>query len=102
MSTPILRAIDLRGTVAGLTGPLYGAAVALFEVQPNMTLRRVLDTVTAPDGKYYFNNVRPGQYVLRVRGINYTLEVRETQMQDIPGIAPSHIWHHPGGASGPR
>ena len=102
VSTPILRATDLRGTVVGLTGPLYGAGVALFEVQPNMTLRRVLDTVTAPDGKYYFNNVHPGQYVVRIDGIDYPLEVRETQMQDIPVIAPNHIWHHPGGASGPR
>jgi hypothetical protein len=102
VSVPILRATDLRGTVVGLTGPLYGADVALFEVQSNMTLRRVRDAVTATDGKYYFNNVHPGQYVLRVRGINYTLEVRETQMQDIPVLAPNHVFHQRGGASGPR
>jgi hypothetical protein len=66
-----------------------------------MTLRRVRDTVTANDGKYYFNNVHPGQYVLRVRGIDYTLEVHDTQMQDIPVLAPNHIWHQQGGARGP-
>jgi hypothetical protein len=103
VSAPILRATDLRGTVVGLTGPLYGAGVALFEVKPNMKLQRIGDTVTAPDGKYYFNNVHPGQYVLRVRGIDYTLEVRETQMQDIPVLAPNHVWRNQaGGASGPR
>jgi len=47
--------------------------------------------VTAPDGKYQFTNVHPGQYVLRIGGINYPLEVRDTQMQDIPVIAkPRH------------
>jgi len=88
VSTPILRATDLRGDVVGRAGPLVGVGVALFEVKPNKTLRRVRETVTAPDGKYYFNKVHPGQYVLRIRGINYPLEVRETQMQDIPVIAP--------------
>jgi hypothetical protein len=88
VSAPILRATDLRGDVVGLAGPLVGVGVALFEVKPNKTLRRVRETVTAPDGKYHFNNVHPGQYVLRIRGINYPLEVGETQMQDIPVIAP--------------
>src|SRR4029077_21054352 len=85
---PILRATDLRGGVVGLAGPLVGVGVALFEVKLNNTLRRVRETVTAPDGKYYFTNVHPGQYVLRIGGINYPLEVRETQIQDIPVIAP--------------
>jgi len=88
VSAPILRATDLRGGVVGLAGPLVGVGVALFEVKPDKTLRRVRETVTAPDGKYYFNKVHPGQYVLRIRGINHPLEVRETQMQDIPVIAP--------------
>jgi len=76
-----------RGVV-GLAGPLVG--VALFEVKPNKTFSLVRRTVTAPDGKYYFNNVHPGQYVLRIGGINYPLEVGETRMQDIPVIAPPH------------
>jgi len=88
VSAPILRATDLTGGVVGHAGPLVGVGVALFEVKPNKTFRLVRQTVTAPDGKYHFNNVQPGQYVLRVRGINYPLEVRETQMQDIPVIAP--------------
>ena len=84
-------------------GSLYGTGVALFEVKPNMKLQRVGDTVTANDGKYYFNNVHPGQYVLRVRGVDYTLEVRETQIQDIPVLAPNHVWRNQaGGASSPR
>jgi len=90
VSAPILRATDLRGTVVGFTGPLYGAGVALFAVKPNMKLQRVGDTVTANDGKYYFNNVHPGQYVVRIDGIDYPLEVGETHMQDIPVIAPRH------------
>jgi hypothetical protein len=48
-------------------------------------------TVTAPGGNYYFNKVRPGQYVVRIHKIDYPLEVRETEMQDIPVItAPRH------------
>ena len=85
---PILRATDLRGDVVGLAGPLVGVGVALFEVKPNKPLRRVRETVTAPDGKYHFNKIHPGQYVLRIRGIDHPLEVRETQIQDIPAIAP--------------
>jgi hypothetical protein len=91
VSTPILRATDLRGGVVGLAGPLVGVGVALFEAKPNKTFRLVRQTVTAPDGKYHFTNVHPGQYVLRIGRINYPLEVRDTQMQDIPVIAkPRH------------
>jgi hypothetical protein len=88
VSAPILRATDLRGGVVGLAGPRAGVGVALFEVKPNKKFRLVRQTVTAPDGKYYFNNVHPGQYALRIGGINYPLEVGETHMQDIPVIAP--------------
>jgi hypothetical protein len=88
VSAPILCATDLRGGVVGRAGPRAGVGVALFEVKPNKTLRRVRETVTAPDGKYYFNKVHPGRYVLRIGGIDYPLEVGETQMQDIPVIAP--------------
>jgi hypothetical protein len=88
---PILRATDLRGGVVGLAGPLVGVGVALFEVKPNKMFRLVRQTVTAPDGKYHFTNVHPGQYVLRIGRIDYPLEVRDTQMQDIPVIAkPRH------------
>jgi hypothetical protein len=91
VSTPILRATDLRGDVVGMAGPLVGVGVALFEVKPNKTFRRVRETVTTPNGKYYFNNVHPGQYVLRIGRIDYPLEVRDTEMQDIPVIAkPRH------------
>jgi hypothetical protein len=48
--------------------------------------------VTAPDGKYHFDRVHPGQYVLQIGGVNYPLEVRDTQMQDIPIIVPPR--HH--------
>ena len=88
VSAPILRATDLRGGVVGLAGPRVGVGVALFEVKPNKKFSLVRQTVTAPNGKYYFNNVHPGQYVLRIGGIDYPLEVREGQMQDIPVIAP--------------
>src|ERR1700757_1319403 len=89
VSTPMLRATDLTGGVVGLAGPLVGVGVALLEVKPNKAFRVVRQTVTAPDGKYHFTNVHPGQYVLRIGRINYPLEVREAQMQEIPVIAPS-------------
>ena len=91
VSAPIIYATDLRGGVVGHAGPLVGVGVALFEVKPNKTLRLVRQTVTAPDGKYHFTNVPPGQYVLRIGGTNYPLEVRDTQIQDVPAIAkPRH------------
>ena len=87
-SAPMLRATDLRGDVVGLAGPMVGVGVALLEVKPNQKFRLVRQTVTAPNGKYHFNNVHPGQYVLRIGGIDYPLEVGETQIQDIPVMAP--------------
>ena len=88
VSVPILRATDLRGDVVGLAGPLVGVGVALFEVKPDKKLRRVRETVTAPNGKYHFNHVHPGPYVVRIGGIDYPLEVGEMKMQDIPVVAP--------------
>ena len=91
VSAPIIYATDLRGGVVGHAGPLVGVGVARFEVKPNKTLHIVRQTVTAPSGNYYFNKVRPGQYVVRIRKVDYPLEVRETEMQDIPVItAPRH------------
>ena len=92
VSAPMLCATDLRGDVVGLAGPLVGVGVALFEVKPDKTLHLIRQTVTAPDGKYHFNKIHPGQYVLQIGGINYPLDVRDTQMQDIPLIAPPR--HH--------
>ena len=86
VSTPILRATDLSGGVVGRAGPLVGVGVALCEVKPNKKFHVVRQTVTAPDGKYHFTKVHPGQYVLRIGRINYPLEVRDMQMQEIPVI----------------
>lgn len=83
---PILHATDLTGDVVGLAGPLVGTGVALFEVKSNKKLRLLHQTVTAPGGKYHFKKIHPGQYVLRIGGIDYPLEVRETEIQDIPVI----------------
>ena len=88
VSAPILRATDLMGRVVGHAGPLVGVGVALLEVKPDKKFRIVRQTVTAADGKYHFNTIHPGQYLLRIGGIDYPLEVRETQMQEIPEIAP--------------
>ena len=86
MTAATVRATDLRGAVAGLDRD-SGVGVALFEVGPNGAFNLVRQTVTGPDGKYYFNGVRAGHYVLQIGGINYPLEVGATEMQDIPIIA---------------
>jgi hypothetical protein len=88
VSAPILSATDLAGRVVGQAGPLVGVGVVLLEVKPDNTFRVIHQTVTAPDGKYHFNTIHPGQYVLRIGGIDYPLEVRDMQMQEIPVIAP--------------
>jgi hypothetical protein len=89
-------ATDLRGGVVSdlergeqTATPLAGVGVALFEVMPNGTFNLVRQTVTDPDGKYYFNSIRVGRYVLQIGGINYPLEVGEAARQDIPIIAPA-------------
>ena len=93
MTAATARATDLRGGVASLDRdsqpptPVSGVGVALFEVRPNGAFNLVRQTVTGPDGKYYFNDVRAGHYVLQIGGINYPLEVGATEMQDIPIIA---------------
>jgi hypothetical protein len=94
MTAATVGATDLRGGVAGLDRdsqpptPLAGVGVALFAVMPNGAFNLVRQTVTGPDGKYYFNGVRAGHYILQIGGINYPLEVGATEMQDIPIIAP--------------
>jgi hypothetical protein len=93
MTAATVGATDLRGSVAGRDRdsqpptPLAGVGVALFEVRPNGAFNLVRQTVTGPDGKYYFNGVRAGHYVLQIGRINYPLEVGATEMQDIPIIA---------------
>ena len=88
MTAATLRATDLRGGLAGRDRD-SGVGVALFEVRPNGGFNLVRQTVTGPNGEYYFNGVRAGDYVLQIAGINYPLEVRATGMQDIPIIAPA-------------
>lgn len=90
MTAATVRATDLRGGVdrdSQPPTPVSGVGVALFEVRPNGAFNLVRQTVTGPDGKYYFNDVRAGHYVLQIGGINYPLEVGATKMQDIPIIA---------------
>jgi hypothetical protein len=86
ISLATVRATDLRGGVAGRDRD-SGVGVALFEVRPNGAFNLVRQTVTGPDGKYYFNGVGAGDYVLQIGGINYPLEVGATERQDIPIIA---------------
>jgi hypothetical protein len=93
VSAATVRATDLRGGVVGpdphtqIEGPLVGVGVALFAVMPNGTFSLVRQTVTGRDGKYYFNAINGGQYVLQIGGTNYPLKVQPTQSQDIPIIA---------------
>ena len=82
-----MHATDLRGRVDGLspTGLLAGVSVALF-TESNGRFTLVRQTVTGPDGMYYFTTVSPGQYVLQVGGVNYPLAVEEKLTQDIQAI----------------
>lgn len=87
-----LRATDLRGRVDGpnhvthLQEPLPGITVALFATLPDGKFSIVRQTVTGPDGMYYFSGIGPGEYVLQIGGTNYPLRVTATTRQDIPTI----------------
>jgi hypothetical protein len=83
---------DLRGGVVRsnpntqIAEPLAGVGVALFEVTPKGNFNLVRQTVTGPDGSYYFSRVLGKHYILQIDGTNYPLEVREGERQDIPII----------------
>lgn len=92
-STAMLRATDLRGGVQGLNpytgrhGPLPGLGVGLFAQLSNGSFVLVSQTVTGPDGLYYFKGIVPGPYVLQIAGVNYPLGVANVPQQDIPIIS---------------
>ena len=91
VSTATVHATDLRGGVVGSDqSPLVAVGVALFAVKQDGTFGLVRRTATGPDGKYYFNAISAGRYVLQIGGTNYQLEVHATQSQDIPVIPLAH------------
>jgi hypothetical protein len=88
----MMESTDLRGGVVGYNPnaqkaqPLAGVGVALFEVMKNGNFNLVRQTVTGPDGNYYFSGIVAGHYVLQIDGTNYPLEVHKGERQDIPII----------------
>jgi hypothetical protein len=86
------RATDLRGRVdtrnpyTQTTVPFPGVGIALFATLQNGTFVIVRQTVTGPDGMYYFTGVLPGQYILQIGGVNYPLSVAAMPREDIPII----------------
>jgi hypothetical protein len=91
-SAATVGATDLRGGVVGpdphtqVQNPLVGIGVALFAVKQDGTFSLVRQTATGHDGKYYFNAINAGRYILQIGGTNYQLEVNPAQSQDIPII----------------
>ena len=89
-----LLAASIRGQVAtenpysGLIKPVPGASVELFSKNPE-TGRWIQHGSyrTGYDGMYYFQDIRPGNYVLRINGdATYPVSVSERENQDIPRI----------------
>ena len=81
-------ATDLRGRVEGQNAysaspfALNGARVELVDRNG----RTVGTYSTGPDGMYYFRNVAPGAYTLRVNKRSYPVTVEANVAQDIRPI----------------
>ena len=82
-------ATDLRGRIesrnqfTSIATPRSGAAVELLDASGRRVLGRYS---TGPDGMYYFRNIAPGSYKLRVAGSVYPLSVESRPAQDIAPI----------------
>ena len=91
LASPIA-ATDLRGRVDGTHGyaqqpfPLAGAHITLFSQNQGGGYTEVANTISGPDGIYYFKNIKPGTFFLQINGRNYSLVVRDTPSQDVAPI----------------
>jgi hypothetical protein len=81
-------ATDLRGRIEGQSQhskvpfAVNGMRVELV----NQAGQPVANYLTGPDGMYYFRNVSPGNYLVRVRGRSYALTVQPRPSQDVGPI----------------
>lgn len=82
-------ATDLRGRVesvnqySSIATPVGGALIELLDASGAHVISRYS---TGPDGLYYFRNVAPGNYRLRVAGRVYPVTVQRQPAQDIAPI----------------
>lgn len=85
-------AVDVRGRVetqnpyARGPYPFAQAPVSLFQFVPPGQWRIVSQTLTDPNGMYYFRGLPPGRYVVQVHGQNFTIDVHSGNFQDVPPI----------------
>ena len=82
-------ATDLRGRVEGLNRftqtpfPVRGAQVELVDGHGQ---RVVAASYAGADGMYYFSNISPGNYLLRVNGSYFPVTVQAAARQDVPPV----------------
>lgn len=88
---PAAVAADIRGLVQGQNRyaptpfPIRGAKVELMDARGQSV---VATSYAGQDGLYYFSNIRPGNYVVRVNGKYFPIVVRSTPKQD---VAPARV-----------
>ena len=82
-------ATDLRGRVEGLNTysptpfPVRGAQVELIDARDQHV---VAASTAGADGMYYFSNISPGNYLIRVNGRYFPLSVQATARQDVAPV----------------
>ncbi len=81
---------DIRGRVVTVTQDAKVLAVPRARVDVYKADNKVHTTYTDTKGYYYFSNLAPGVYTIRVKQKDYTIKVEpkasNRQFQDIPQI----------------
>src|SRR6187549_167092 len=75
---PAQSGVTLTGTIVDSAGrPVEDADVAVFQLQRRFR--------TGPDGKFAFNNIKPGKFTLTTRRIGYVEDTRKISVGDKGG-----------------
>jgi hypothetical protein len=86
---PAAMAANVRGLVQGqsryspMPFPIRGARVDLMDARAQSV---VATSYAGQDGLYYFSNIRPGNYVVRVNGKYFPITVGAAATQDIAPV----------------
>jgi 5-hydroxyisourate hydrolase-like protein (transthyretin family) len=92
VSTSPLNAGTISGIVLGshrfaqTTYPAREMEVTLYKTVDAGSFTEIARTYTGADGRYYFDGISLGQYIIQVRGYNYPIIVREERQELDPVV----------------